>query len=330
MKKILIVLLTTFVFFSCKEDKDANKKISLDNPTLEQLNKLVEEAPNDVKVLFERAKYFYSNEKYKKAINDMKSILKIDSIKPLYYYTLADIYLDDANSRYAINTMEKVVNIHPENIKSLLKLSEVYFIVKNYDKSISTINSILYLSPDNPEAYFLLGVNFKELKQYVKAKNSFLTVVENNPENIDAWLELGQMAEQQKDKIAETYYKNALLVDKNNKEVLHHLAYYYQNNNDFQKALDIYRDIIVKNPSYSAAYLNSGIINLKQDSFKKAFDNFNLMVNLDKADPKAYYFRAVSHYMVNNDIAAKKDLEQAIKLYPEYKEAKQLLEKIQE
>ena len=153
MKVKLLLLLILTVFIACKGDKTENKKVSNDK-TLEQLNELVNKHPQDAKIIVERAMYFYNNEKYKKAINDMKKAIQIDSVNPKFLHTLADLYLDDANSRYAINTMEKVVNLYPERIQSLLKLSEFYFIVKNYEKSINTINSILYLSPDNPEAYF--------------------------------------------------------------------------------------------------------------------------------------------------------------------------------
>jgi len=329
--KIVIIVIITLIMLSCNDDKKNKSTIVVPkDPTLEQLNDLVNNSPNDEKILFERAKYFYKNDKYYKAITDMKNVLKIDSVNPVYYHSLADYYLDAAKSRYAIRTMEKVVSLYPERIPSLLKLSEFYFIVKQYDKSLNTINSILYFSPDNPEAYFMLGVNFKEMKQFVKAKNSFLTAVENNPEHIDAWLELGKLAEEQGDSMAVTYFNNALLIENDNLSVLHHLAYYHQNNGDFPKALEVYRKSIGVNPSFTSAYLNSGIIYLKLDSLKQAFDNFNIMVNMDKANPKAYYFRGLTHYMGHNNDAAKSDFEQAIKIYPEYPEAKQMLEKLKE
>jgi len=329
MRNTLIYVFVIAFLFSCKNDDKVKDARIPSDPTLEQLNKLVETKPNDAKILYERAKYFYNNEKYKDAIKDMKQVMKIDSVNPVYFHTLADIYLDDADSRYAINTMEKVVSLYPERIPSLLKLSEFYFIVKNYDKSLSTINSILYLSPDNPEAYFMLGVNFKEMNQLAKAKNSFLTVVENNPEHIDAWLQLGKLAEEQKDSTAETYYKNAILIDEDNVEAMHYLAYYYQNNGKLQKALDTYKKIVLIDPSYTASYLNSGIIYLKQDSLQKAFDNFNIMVNVDKSNPKGYYFRGMTHYLGGNNEAAKPDFEQALKLNPDYEEAKQMLGKVE-
>lgn len=326
--KLIILFVIANLLYSCKEEE--NKKVAVipDDPTLEQLNILVDKTPKDEKLLFERAKYFYKNEKYKEAIADMRNVLKIDSLNPIYYHSLSDIYMDAAQSRFAIKTMQDLIAIYPERIPSLLKLSELYFIVKQYDKSITTINSILYLSPDNPEAYFMLGVNFKEMKQLAKAKNSFLTAVENNPEHINAWLELGQLAEIQNDTTAVTYFKNAVLVAPQNIEALHYLAYYYQNNGNLPEALNTYRKISALNPNYTSAYFNSGIIYLKLDSIQQAFNNFNILVNIDRGNPKAYYFRGMSHYLGGNDEAAKMDFLQALKIYPEYEEAKTMLEKI--
>ena len=330
IKTFLIIFLFSMIIISCKNDpENKNSAVLPADPTLEQINSLLKKNPDDINLLRERAKYLYDNDKLDEAIKDMKKVIEKDSLNPQNYHLLADIYLDNAQSRYSIRTMEKVISLYPERIPSLLKLSEIYFIVKQYDKSIATINTILYFSPNNSEAYFMLGVNFKELKQMSKAKNSFLTAVENDPEHIDAWLELGQIAEEQNDTMALTYYNNAVLIDSSNIEAFHHLAYYYQNHNDTEKALKIYRKIIGLNPGYNSAYFNTGIIYLKEDSLKQAFDNFNIMVNIDKTNPKAYYFRGLVHYLNHENNKAKADFEQALKIYPEYTEAKDMLQKIE-
>jgi len=225
--------------------------------------------------------------------------------------------------------LQEVLNIYPERIPSLLKLSEFYFILKEYDKAISVLNGILYLSPNNPEAYFMLGQVFREQGKLIKAKNSFLTAVENNPEHIDAWLALGQVAEQLNDTLAPVYYDNILKIDSLNIPALHHLAFYYQNHNDLNKALEIYKKIGIINPDYTSAFLNSGIIYLYMDSLKAAFENFNIVTNIDKANPKGYYYRALTYYYNQDYDKAKKDLETALKLNPDYEKAKKLKEKIE-
>lgn len=326
---VFILFLFSMIIYSCKNDSDEKKsKVLPADPTLEQINSLLQKNPEDINLLRERARYLYNNDKYEDAINDMKKVLETDSLNPDNYHLLADMYLDNAQSRYAIRTMEKVISLYPERVQSLLKLSEIYFIIKQYDKSIATINSILYFSPQNPEAYFMLGVNFKEMKQLGKAKNSFLTAVENNPELIDGWIELGQIADEQKDTMAETYFKNAILIDTSNISSLHHLAYFYQNHNRPAEALKLYKKIITMNTNYTPAIFNTGIIYLKEDSLKQAFENFNILVNIDKSNPKGYYFRGLTHYINHENEKAKADFKQALKIFPEYEEAKNMLEKL--
>lgn len=330
MKKLIFFAFIMSFLLSCKDNNKENADISTipKDAGIEQLNALLEKNPNNKTLLFERAKYYYENEFFDKAIDELNAIIKIDSLNPDYYHLLADAYMDSAQSRFAISTMKKLINIYPDRIPSLLKLSELFFIVKEYDNSISTVNSILYLSPNNPEAYFMLGVNFREMKEMAKANNSFKTVVENNPDHIDAWLQLGQIAEEQGDSIAITYYKNAIKIDTSSTEALHYLAYYYQNHKRIDEALKIYRKMSVLKPNNTSSYLNTGLIYLKMDSLKQAYDNFNLLVNIAKGNPKAYYYRGLVSFMNGEPEKARRDFEQALKINPEYADAKKMLKKI--
>lgn len=330
MKKLIFSAFILIFLLGCKDKENAEISNIPKDASLEQLNSLIAKSPGDVNLLFERAKYYYNNTIYDKAIIELKEIMKIDSLNPDYYHLLADAYMDSAQSRFALSTMKKLINIYPDRIPSLLKLSEFFFIVKEYDNSISSVNSILYLSPNNPEAYFMLGVNFKEMKELAKAKNSFKTVVENTPEHIDAWLQLGQIAEEQGDSLAITYYKNAIKIDTSSVEALHYLAYYYQNHKRMDEALKLYRKMSILKPDYTSSYLNSGLIYMKMDSLALAFDNFNILVNIAGTNPKGYYYRGMVHFLNEDNNKAKLDFLQAVKLDPEFKEAKEMLKKIDE
>ncbi len=257
----------------------------------------------------------------------MNNLIKLDSTNPQYYHLLADMYMQSANSKFAVKTMDKLLTIHPERIQSLLKLSEIYFILKKHDESISTVNKILYLSPNNPEAYFMLGENFKENEEFYRAKNSFLTAVENDPEHVEAWIELGLLAEHQNDKKAEIYYKNAISID-TSYNALHYLAYYYQNEDRFKESIDVYKRMCALQPSNPTSFLNMGLIYFKLDSMERAYDNFNIFVNLDKGNPRAYYYRGLTLYAAGNDDEAKKDFKMALQLSPGYIEAEKMLKKL--
>ena len=332
MKNLIFLTFILLFLLGCKDNNKENEEISIipEDASIEQLNRLIAKNPGDVNLLFERANYYYRNEHYDSAIVELNNIVKIDSLNPDYYHLLADAYMDSAQSRFALSTMKKLINIYPDRIPSLLKLSELFFIVKEYDNSISTVNSILYLSPANPEAYFMLGVNFKEMRELAKAKNSFKTVVENTPEHIDAWLQLGQIAEEQGDSLAITYYKNAIKIDTSSIEALHYLAYYYQNHKRVEEALNLYRKMSILKPGYTSSYLNSGLIYLNMDSLPQAYDNFNILVNIANTNPKGYYYRGMVNFLNKDIIKAKMDFLQALKLDPGFNEAKEMLKKVGE
>ena len=327
MNRLLIFsIFLSMILLSCKNDK-TEKDLNVPSD-IKELNKLIEKNPKDATLLYARGKYYYDTESYDNTIEDLNIAIKLDSMQPDYYHLLSDAYMDSAKSRYAIQTMKDLINKFPERIPSLLKLAELFFIVKEYDNSITTINSILYLSPGNPDAYFLLGVNFKEMGKLKEAKNSLLTSVENNPEDIDAWLQLGQIAELQKDSSALRFYDNALHIDSTSIEALHHIAFYYQNNGNVKKALETYRKMSVMDPNYPSSYFNSGLIYLHMDSLEQAYNNFNILVNIDRKNSKGYYYRGYVNYLAGKMENAKADFEQTLKLDPEFAEAKEILEKI--
>lgn len=330
IKKFLILTAIMISFAACKNG-DGEKSIDAEIPpdaTIEQLNSLVEQYPEDAGILFERAKYYADIALYDNAIEDINKLIGLEPRNPDHYHYLTDLYMDSAQSRFAIFTMQKVIDMYPERIQSLLKLSEIYFIIREYDNSIETINSILYLSPGNPEAYYMLGVNFKETNEYGKARNSFLTAVERDANHTDSWLQLGLLAEETSDEKAEVYYNNAIRSDTSSQEALHHLAFYYQEQNRMEEALEIYRQMGIKSPGHSSSFYNSGLIYLKLDSLERAFENFSIVIKTNRTDPRAYYYRGLVSYIIGDMEKAASDLEQALKLDPGFKEAEDKLKSI--
>ncbi|HEB62730.1 MAG TPA: hypothetical protein ENI82_06230, partial [Bacteroidetes bacterium] len=71
----LILILFSIVLISCKNDPDDKKTTSFPaDPTLEQINSLLQKNPEDIDLLRERAKYLYDNDKLEEAISDMKKV----------------------------------------------------------------------------------------------------------------------------------------------------------------------------------------------------------------------------------------------------------------
>jgi len=323
-------LLASVCYLSCGGQAKEKKTVKPTGDALiDQLTQQIQEAPENVDLLYERASVYYDKEEYEASIQDLEKAMSIDSLQPKVYHLLADNYLDYYRSREALNTMEEVVRLFPERIPSLLKLSELQMILNQNENSIFTVNEILRLSPQNNEAFFMLGMNFRAMGDIDRAINSFQTAVENDPEMVDAWLILGELHEKKGSKDAIIFYNNALNVAPDRPEVLHAKAYYLQNHGDVPGALELYREINLKTPNYTDAYLNAGIIYMELDSLDKAFEQMNLLAGVAPQNPFAYYYRGLIHNAYGNYEAAAIDLQNSINLNPEFSAAKEMLAEVQ-
>lgn len=326
----LYFCLIALIYISCG-GREANKKTvtSTGDNLVDQLNLQLEKSPDDIDLLYQRASVFFEKDEYEASIQDLEKAMKIDSLKPEIYHLLADNYLNYFRSREAMSTMEKVVRLFPERIPSLLKLSEMQMILNQNQNSIFTVNEILRLSPQNNEAFFMLGMNFRAMGDIDRSINSFQTAVENDPEMVDAWMILGDLHEKKGSKDAIKFYDNAINVAPDKPEVLHSKAFYLQNHGDIPGALDLYKQINIKSPNYTDAYLNAGLIYIEQDSLDLAFEQMNLLAGVAPQNPLAYYYRGLIHNAYGNYEAASIDLQNSINISSDFTVAEELLKEVQ-
>lgn len=298
---------------SCNNDKSKSSESS-GYSDIDEITEAIKMNPKSGELYYSRAEKYMEKELFDKAIIDLQRAISIDSINPNYYHLLADAYLDYANPDEALNIMYKVMSLYPERIPSLLKLAEFKFILEDYDGSILTLNEIIRLDEQNGEAYFMLGMNFRALNDMERARNAFQAAVEFDSSITDGWIILGEMYEAEKNPKALQYYESAILSNPDYMEARHAKAFYLQNNNKIDEAQEIYKDIIVRNKFYTAAYLNSGYLYLDTDSLDRAYEQFDLMTTVAPTNYLGFYMRGVVNEMKGNKDKALKDYESAYNL----------------
>ena len=332
LKQILLLLLGTIVIFSaCKEEvKPSADEQTTGDAVIDELTYQIDENPDNAQLLFERSKAFHEREAFDRAVIDMEKAMKIDSLNPDYYRHLSDVFMDYYKSRRAYQTMLVARKLFPERVPTLLKLAETQYILKLYDQSISTINEIFYLKKENAEAFFMLGLNLRAQNDLKRATEALKQAVDRDPELIDAWLLLGEIAEQEKDPLAGTYYDNAVRIAPENIYALHSKAYYTQINGDIQGAIDLYRKIVSIDREYTDAYLNMGILYTEMDSLDLAYEQFNIIAKTQTTNAKAYYFRGLVQELKGNIPAARADYKSAIAMDPSMERAQMALKEIKD
>lgn len=319
---ILVSLLIMLI--SCKGENKQSVKLTGDTE-IDALSAAIGKNPDDANLYFQRARKFYDKGSYDMTINDMMKAMTIDSLNPDFYHLLSDAYLDYMNSNGALNAMNKVLSIYPERIPSLLKMAELKYILEDYDGSILTLNEIIRLDQNNAEAYFMLGNNFRALSDSERAKNAYQTAVEMDSKLTDAWISLGELYEEKKDPKALTYYESAILSNPASMQALHAKAYYLQNHGKINEAKEIYRQIILTDRTYTDAYLNSGLLYMEQDSFDRAYEQFDLMASVSPTNYQGFYYRGIVNNLMGNKEKAILDLESALRLNPKDKKTEEAL-----
>lgn len=331
MKKIIILIFLGLILMaSCKQSNSANNGQGnfTGDPSLDKLNKSIEASPEDDKLFFERAQLYYDRELYDQSIIDMSRAMMIDSMQPDYYHFLTNVFLDYYKSNNALMTMRKAAELFPERIPTLLKFSELQLILRQNEEALKTANQVIGLDSENAEGFFLIGMIMRDLGESQRAINSFQRAVELDPDLVDGWIILGDLYAERKDKIADQYYNNAILIDETNIAALHSKAYYLQNNDRVIEALELYKKINRLDKQYVDAYLNTGVLYYALDSLAGAKEHFNIVKGIEPNNAISFYYLGLIAMDENDPVSAKEYLEQSLVFDPENPKAKKALKKL--
>ncbi len=327
---ILLVSMSCLFFLNCKKG-GSNETIGITgNPSIDVLTEAINASPNDPQLYLQRSEIFYSHEAYDQAIQDLAQAMKLDSNNLKAHHLLADVYMDSYQSARALQTMERAAALYPDSIITLLKLSEFQVILKQYDASLNTIAKIMEISPGDPEGLFMLGMVYRDQGKTDLAIGAFQSAVERNPDMSEAWVILGDLMDRTNNPLAIQYFDNAVRVDPDNVAAWHAKAYFLQNNDKIDEALEIYRHIHSLDPQYAEAYLNSAILLLYRDSLDAAMIELLILEKIDPSNPAAHFYKGKIYQFKGQKPEAKAAFEQALRLDPNYEQAKDGLQELEE
>lgn len=329
---ILGLVLVLLLFSHCSNDATTAEQPAQNNlqqdPIVKNLDAQIKENPEQANLYAARARYYYDQEGFDEAINDLEIAISKDSMNADYFHALADVYLDYFKSKLAVSTMQRAASRFPERIPTLLKLSEFHVILKQYDEAANVINQILQKDPLNGNAYYMKGMIFNENDQKEKAINAFQTSVELDPDILESWIILGDHYTEQNDPIATKYYNNAIRVDSTYIQAYHSKAIFLTNQEKLNEAIAVYKQINLIDSQYPNAYYNAGILYMEMDSVEKALDLFNITVKVDPIHLMGYFYRGLAAEALGDPEAAAQDFQHVLNLAPKFERALTAMERI--
>jgi len=329
MKSFWLVIIVFILFLvSCKfESKDKVKAggsvvVNPVKTSLADLNKQIAEKSSDPELYNKRAALYLLDHEFDNAFKDINLAISLSPKNPLYYITLSDIYLLQGQTKNCSESLAKAISLDPKNNQTLLKLAKLNLILRDYPATFDYVKKALNVDPINPRAYFIRAIALLEKGDTVRAADNLKKAVDQDQEFFDAYLELGELYSIKKDKMAADYLRNALNIRPESKEALYLLGMFYQENDQFEKALETYAilgklDTSLKNVPYNTGYIY--MVYLRD--FQQAARFFSQAIQKDPGYAEAYYNRGYAYELSGQFDKAYSDYKMTLKLRTNYQKA---------
>jgi tetratricopeptide (TPR) repeat protein len=154
--------------------------------------------------------YKYLTE-YKKAVNILEKLIKIDDKNDKYFYELGVCCLSDGRPEDAIPYLIKAIVLNKENLEAQIQLAIAHELVDEPELSLMIYNKLIETNPEFLKAYYNKGAMLMGMGNFSEASKVFFALLKRNPDYYKAYLgiamscdKLGQYPE------AIRYYKKFL------------------------------------------------------------------------------------------------------------------------
>jgi tetratricopeptide (TPR) repeat protein len=288
------------IYLHFKEIENANKNV----------NKALELAPNETKIVFQKGRVLMAQNNYKDALDKFEQVISADRLNAqAYYYRAICIKKRGATDRpeqkifrAAAGMLDNpeefekdqikgnllaAIAIDPGMVDARIRLSEIYLLEKNQKKAKEQIEEIFKLTAPNLKVMTLLSGLFVLEGNAKEAENVLQTIVSKAPEYIPAYVRLGML---------------------------------YTSIGEKDKALDILKTAYEKKPDQLGLINLISDIYLKNKEYDQALAFLNQTMDAVSQDKKAFFENLIGEtYLKKNDkSSAVEHFKQALELQPQF------------
>lgn len=334
MKYLKVVVIILCFLSACQlfdKKEKPNQNLPTNSPIEKEIAILSEkiiDSPKNAFLYYQRGNLLWQNFENEKALIDFYKMVSYDSTKPIYYETLAEFFVQNANVQRGIDALDYAIRLDPENARYHVLQGKYSLILKKYQDAINHLNNALKRDVFYPEAYFFKGLVYKESNQIDKAISNLTTATEQDP-TWDAPFEiLGDIYADKKDDLCLKFYDNAVKANKNNSSAILQKAYYLKSQGKLKDAEKIYEDLVLQSPQNADAIYNLGVIAYEQKQFEKALKKMQICVQMDPKHALAYYMIGKAQLALGNKPLAKNAFQNARNFDTTMMEAVKELEKL--
>ncbi len=215
--------------------------------SLEYLQHLVEICPNGKRAHMALGVFYYGQQEWSLAIDEMNIVTSIDPNFAPVYNLLGYAYANIKKYPEAIGALKKYSELRPEDPNPHDSMGEIFLIIGDYDNSLKQYTMSLKLESDYVPSNAGLGHNYVFMGEFDKARTAYDEIFINARNIADTntaylWKSISYIHQEQSDKAIEVQKEHLehakILTDIYTQALIHgRMATIYREKGDFEKAL---------------------------------------------------------------------------------------------
>lgn len=222
-----------------------------------------------------------------KAIYYLNKTIKLEPENLYLQRELALLYLLQKDNLKALNIVKNIIDKNSRDIDSLIMYGRIKQSLKQIDDAKEAYEKVIALDPSQKKIYFILGDSYMEEGNLGKALKIYKQLVNNYPEFYAGYFFIGKIyAEQGKIVDAEKEFLKALDLETDLEEARFELIKLYKNLGEEQKAINIYNEVLRKNPNNIRATFGLGLLYYKNGMIKDSDKLFKELAARSSSEPE--------------------------------------------
>ena len=218
----------------------------------------------------------------------------------------------------------------PDRSDLLVLAARVYATAGDNAKAERTLRHVIEVNPTGNVGYAMLGQLYLEQRKLDDAKGEFERRVKVNPKDVSAHTMLGMILETQRNlPDAKKKYDEVLGLDARSVVASNNLAYIYaEEGQNLDRALQLAQVAVDQMPDSPEIRDTLGWVYYKKNLPDLAVREFEQSIAKDPANPAFHYHLGLAYSKSGDLVRARRSFEAALKLKPDYSEARQGLQSV--
>ncbi|NQU34218.1 MAG: tetratricopeptide repeat protein [Bacteroidetes bacterium] len=326
----VILLLVVATIFSCSNfNQNSHSSYSADADSLTILSIMITEDSLNAELFASRARLYLEKGNLDPALRDIQSALKITPQNPELFILLSDVYFVLGQTDNAIASLKKSIRLSPDNVVPLLKLSEIYLLLEDPNTSLRYADEAIAKDRRNAESYYVKAMILMEKRDTNQAITNFRISSNLDTSNYMTYMQLGAIYNSRDDTVSKLYFERALKTKQDDERAMYYLGMYFQEHNQYTRAINMFSKLIELYPDNKRAYYNMGYIYLVEfEDFENAQAMFEKSVALSPGFVEAVYNLGRTKEAKGDYEGAYEQYRKSLEILPNYPLAVQSLNRL--